>query len=65
MHVTLPPATRNDEELLKNRNRSVARSFYRHLRAENFTHQQIIELSTTLLDFVTEDMREQGEAPAK
>lgn len=50
-----------DEELYKNRNKSVAKSFYRHLRAEGFTHQQIIELSTTLLDFVTEDLREQVE----
>lgn len=56
MHAS--PA-RIEEELLKNRNRSVARSFYRHLRTEHFTHQQIIELSTTLLAFVTEDMREQ------
>ncbi len=65
MHVTLPPTTRTEDELLKNRNRSVARSFYRHLRSEHFTHQQIIELSTTLLDFVTEDLREQVEAQAK
>lgn len=55
MHAS--PA-RIEEELLKNRNRAVARSFYRQLRAENFSHQQIIELSTTLLDFVTQDMRE-------
>ena len=57
--------TRNDEELLKNRNRLVARSFYRHLRAEHFTHQQIIELSTMLLDFVTDDLRGQAETQAK
>jgi hypothetical protein len=50
-----------DEELYRNRNKSVAKSFYRHLRAEGFTHQQIIELSTTLLDFVTEDLRERVE----
>lgn len=52
-------APARDDELYRNRNRSVAKSFYRHLRAEGFTHQQIIELSTTLLDFVTEDLREQ------
>jgi len=52
-------AAARDEELYRNRNRSVAKSFYRHLRAEGFTHQQIIELSTTLLDFVTEDLKEQ------
>lgn len=48
------------QDLYRNRNRSVARSFYRQLRTEGFTHQQIIELSTTLLDFVTEDLKEQG-----
>jgi hypothetical protein len=52
------------EELLRNRNRLVARSLYRQLRAEGFNHQQIIELSATLLDFVTEDLKEQVE-PAK
>lgn len=51
------------QDLYRNRNRSVARSFYRQLRTEGFTHQQIIELSTTLLDFVTEDLKENG-APA-
>lgn len=54
-----------DDDLLKNRNRAVARSFYRKLRTEGFTHQQIIELSTTLLDFVTDDLREQVEPSAK
>jgi hypothetical protein len=43
----------------------VARSFYRQLRTEGFTHQQIIELSTTLLDFVTEDLKEETEPPNK
>lgn len=59
----MQPATR-DDELYRNRNRSVAKSFYRHLRGEGFTHQQIIELSTQLLDLVTEDLREQVE-PSK
>ena len=36
--------------LLQNRNHTVARSFYRELKSEGFSHQQIIELSTTLLD---------------
>jgi hypothetical protein len=53
------------QDLYRNRNRSVARSFYRQLRTEGFTHQQIIELSTTLLDFVTEDLKEQNEAASK
>lgn len=56
---TTPP-----DELFRNRNRSVARAFYRQLRNEGFTHQQIIELSTTLLDFVTEDLKERVE-PSK
>jgi hypothetical protein len=62
MHAS---ARSNEEDLLRSRNRSVARSFYRQLRTEGFTHQQIIELSTTLLDFVTDDLREQVEASAK
>ena len=53
------------QNLYRNRNRSVARSFYRQLRTEGFSHQQIIELSTTLLDFVTEDLKEQNEASSK
>lgn len=43
--------------LLHSRNRTVARSFYRQLRSEGFTPEQIIELSTTLLDLVTNDLR--------
>jgi hypothetical protein len=43
--------------LLQNRNKVVAKSFYRRLRTEGFTHEQIILLSTTLLDLVSEDMR--------
>ena len=47
--------------LFKNRNRTVAKSFYRQLRSEGFNHEQIIELSTTLLDLVTDDMRPSDE----
>lgn len=43
--------------LFKSRNRTVAKSFYRQLRSEGFSPEQIIELSTTLLDLVTDDMR--------
>lgn len=53
----------SNEDLYQNRNRTVAKSFYRQLKAEGFTHQQIIELSTTLLDLVTEDLREQVSPP--
>lgn len=62
MQTTMTTAA--NDELLRNRNRLVARSLYRQLRSEGFTHQQIIELSTTLLDFVTEDLKERVE-PAK
>lgn len=58
----MTPSPANREELFQNRNRSVARAFYRQLRSEGFTHQQIIELSTTLLDFVTEDLRDRVES---
>ncbi|MCK6520503.1 hypothetical protein L6R49_03590 [Myxococcota bacterium] len=50
--------TNRSNELLRSRNAAVAKSFYRQLRGEGFSHEQIIELSTTLLDLVTEDMRQ-------
>ncbi len=50
------------ERLYAHRNKTVAKSFYRHLRTEGFTHEQIIELSTTLLQLVTDDMAESGNA---
>lgn len=56
--MTTQTHSQPSDELFRNRNRSVARAFYRQLRTEGFTHQQIIELSTTLLDFVTEDLKE-------
>lgn len=56
------PTTQTPDELFRTRNRSVARAFYRQLRNEGFTHQQIIELSTTLLDFVTEDLKDRVDA---
>lgn len=43
--------------LLANRNRVVAKSFYRQLKTEGFSHEQIIDLSATLLDLVTDDMQ--------
>lgn len=49
-HATAP-------QLLTHRNRAVAKSFFRQLRSEGFSHEQIIELSATLLDLVTEDMK--------
>ncbi|MCB9760458.1 MAG: hypothetical protein H6739_11520 [Alphaproteobacteria bacterium] len=56
---TLPAQQTN---LLRNRNRVVAQSFYRQLRSEGFTPEQVIELSTTLLALVTEDMQEGAQA---
>ncbi|MCA9571363.1 MAG: hypothetical protein KC656_26165 [Myxococcales bacterium] len=48
---------KSQDVLLKNRNRTVAKSFYRELREQGFSHEQIIQLSTTLIDLVTEDLR--------
>ncbi len=49
--------TSNPETLVRHRNQVVAKSFYRQLRSEGFSHEQIIELSTTLLGLVTDEMR--------
>ena len=49
-------------KLIQNRNRAVAKSFYRQLRTEGFSHEQIIELSAQLLDLVTNDLRPQRAA---
>lgn len=43
--------------LLDSRNKAVAKSFYRQLKAEGFSHEQIIELSATLLDLVNAEMQ--------
>lgn len=53
------------KDLYRNRNRSVARSFYDELRGQGFTHEQIIELSTTLLHLVTEDLARENVPSAK
>jgi len=45
-------------ELLQHRNKAVAKSFYRQLKTEGFSHEQIIELSATLLDLVNEDLKD-------
>ena len=57
--VDLMMTQTHSQDLYQNRNKCVAKSFYRQLKTEGFTHEQIIELSTTLLDLVTEDLREQ------
>lgn len=59
----MPPLA--EKKLYQRRNQIVARSFYRQLKAEGFSHEQIIELSTTLLDLVSEDLQTQRIATAK
>ena len=58
----VPMVTAPTESLVRHRNRVVAKSFYRQLRSEGFSHEQIIELSATLLDLVTEDMKQHQQA---
>lgn len=59
MVATAAP-TANPTQLIASRNRVVAKSFYRQLCAEGFSHEQIIELSATLLDLVTDDMAKES-----
>lgn len=58
MHASTLPATAPPRE----RNRSLARSFYRQLRSEGLTDDQIFELASSLLDLVGEDPRELPDA---
>ena len=48
--------TIEEPQLLQNRNKAVAKSFYRQLKHEGFSYEQIIELSATLLDLVNTDL---------
>lgn len=50
-----------EQELLRSRNKSVAKSLYRKLRTQGFTHEQIIELSSSLLELVTLEVRDRSE----
>jgi len=52
-----PAMQRTAPQLLRSRNKTVAKSFYRQLKTEGFSHEQIIELSATLLDLVNSDMQ--------
>jgi len=54
--------SRQTPQLLETRKRTVAKSFFRQLRSEGFSHEQIIELSASLLDMVNDELREQGRA---
>jgi hypothetical protein len=49
-------------ELLRHRSKAVAKSFYRQLKTEGFSHEQIVELSATLLDLVNEDLKDRRTA---
>jgi hypothetical protein len=49
-------------EPARDRNRTLARSFYRQLRSEGMTDEQIVELAGSLLDLVTDDHRDRAEA---
>lgn len=44
-------------QLLRRRNDTVAKSFYRELKSQGFSHEEIIQLSTRLLALVTDDMQ--------
>lgn len=50
-------STATTNTLERNRNKVIAKSFYRQLKTEGLSHEAIIELSTTLLDLVTEDIK--------
>lgn len=50
------------QDLLRHRNRTLAKSFYRQLKTEGLTHEQIIELSTVLLDLVTDDLKQRPQS---
>ncbi len=43
--------------LFQNRNRTVAKSFYRELKGQGFSHEQIIDLLASVLDLVSEDIK--------
>ena len=45
-------------DLHKNRHKVIAKSFYRTLRAEGLSHEEIIHVSTALLDLVTTEIQE-------
>ena len=56
MLATDPTPTVPSPALVRNRNRIIAKSFYRELRAQGLSSEEIIRLSATLLDLVHEDL---------
>jgi len=47
-------------KLVHKRNKTLAKSFYRELQTQGLSPEQIIQLSTTLLGLVTDDLRTAG-----
>lgn len=50
--------TETREKLAQTRNTVLAKSLYRQLKGEGFSHEQIIELSGQLLELVTRDLQQ-------
>ena len=48
----------SNPQLLRRRNDTVAKSFYRELRTQGFSHEEIINLSAKLIGLVTRDLKE-------
>lgn len=53
-------AIETERVLEANRMATLAKSFHRDLRTEGLTHDQIIELSASLLDLVLDDLTPTG-----
>ncbi len=43
----------------------LAKSLFKELRASGYTANQVLSLSTELIDLVTQDLRTQGEAQSE
>lgn len=54
--------TATHEKLAQTRNTILAKSIYRQLKGEGFSHEQIIELSGQLIDLVTRELKPQQQA---
>ena len=50
-------AQSSNPDLHQNRHKVLAKSFYRTLRTEGLSHEEIIQLSTALLDLVTTEIQ--------
>ena len=53
----MPTTTAPSPELLRNRNKTVARTLFRQLQSEGFTNDQIISLIGDLLENVMDTMK--------